>query len=472
MDFTQLIRPRSIAIVGASAVKAKGRYDYTDWISSAGFTGKLYPVNPRYKEVQGLRCYPSLKDIPDDIDMVIILIPAQSAIDILKDTPRGKVKFAIVITSGFSEIGEKELERDLVEAAHSRGIRIIGPNCLGVYSRQGRIATTIGLPYGPDPGEIAILSQSGGNTASIIRATVNSGVTANCGISIGNQCDICIEDLLEWFDTQDDIKLVAGYVEDFKQSRKFIDLAKKISLRKPIVIWKGGKTPQGSHAASSHTGAMAIPGDLWKGIIRQTGIIPAYSALDIINISRALLLESLPQGPGVCIIHPGGGGSVSMTDHCIQAGLEVPLFSPPVRSELSNIISKLNTIISNPIDLGAASYTPQIIKDTIITAVKDKNIHSIIYNHYIYPFKGTGSREMGMERLTALSEVRQVINKPIYIAIDSPYYNLEIMDEAKREAFEYMNKLKIPYIMNMERCANMVRRVVDYSRYVRGRGSL
>ncbi len=217
MAFTQLIQPRSIAVVGASAIKAKGRYDYIDWISSAGFTGQLYPVNPRYKEVKGLRCYPSLKDIPDDIDMVIILIPAQKAIDLLKDAPSGKVKFAVIITSGFSEIGEIELERDLVEAAHSRGIRIIGPNCLGVFSRQGKIAMTSGLPYGPDPGEIAILSQSGGISASIIRATVNSGVTANCGISIGNQCDLCIEDFLEWFDTHNDIKLIAGYIEDLKQ---------------------------------------------------------------------------------------------------------------------------------------------------------------------------------------------------------------------------------------------------------------
>ncbi len=469
VDFTRLFEPQSIAVLGASPVMVPGRFNHVVWLSASGFTGPIYPVNPGHQEINGYKCYPSLKDIPGEVDIAIMTVPAKASVEVLKDTPPGKVKFVVVITSGYGEIGEAELERELVETARSRGMRIVGPNCMGVYSRKGKLPQVPNQPFGPDPGEIATMGQSGGNAVSFVRISANSGVTVNCSVSIGNQCDLCMEDFLEWFDKDDDIKLIGAYVEDFKDGRRLSEIARKMSVRKPIILWKGGTTPQGSQAAASHTGALAIPREVWEGMVRQTGIIPADNFYDIINFSRALLWESLPQGPGVCLMSPGGGCSVSLTDCSIQAGLEVPVLSPSIREELSNLIAKVNTIIDNPIDLGAASYVPQTIKDTISAVSKEDAIHSFILYHHVYPFKNHGPRELSNDILEALSEVRQTIDKPIYVAFYSPFGDIPEADEARREAIEILNGLKIPYAVNLQSCIRIVSRIWGYSSYLRGR---
>ncbi|MBT7697931.1 MAG: hypothetical protein HN737_11040 [Desulfobacterales bacterium] len=469
VDLTRLFKPESIAILGASPVKVPGRFNHTEWLHSSGFSGSIYPVNPGYKEVKGLVCYPALKDIPGEIDIVIMTLPAEKNIEVLRELPSGKVKFAIVITSGYSEIGEIQLEQDLLEVARLRGIRIVGPNCMSIYSRKGKLLQLPDQTFGSDPGEIAGVGQSGGNSVNLVRSSNNSGVTVNCSVSIGNQCDLSIEDFLEWYDQDDDIKVITGYIEGLKFGPKFLDIVKRISPRKPIILWKGGTTPQGSQAAASHTGSLAVTNKLWEGLTRQTGIIPAVNIHDTINSSRALLWETLPQGPGVCLMSPGGGCSVSMTDASINEGLEVPVLSQPIRSELSSLIAKVNTIIDNPIDFGASSYLPQTIKDTIIAVSKDPNIHSFIFYHFIYPYPGVGPREISSEIIKALKDARQSINKPIYVAFYSLFGDIPIVDEARREVIQTLNNLRIPYTVDLESCVKTVSRMWGYSRFLKNK---
>lgn len=469
-DFRRLFDPRHIAVIGASPNLVLGRYDYIDWHIRAGFAGTLYPVNPRYTEVKGLKCYPALKDIPGEVDIVISMIPAEATVELLRDTPAGKVSFLAVIASGFSEIGEGALERELVSVARSRGVRVIGPNCLGVYSRKKRLVQIPDEPFGSDTGEIAVIGQSGGMSVNLVRACINSGVSVNCGISVGNQADLCIEDFLEWFCADGDIKVIAAYVEDVKRSAEFVRMARKTTVRKPIILWKGGITPEGSQAAASHTGALAVPRGIWEGMLHQTGIIPADNAFEVVNMSRALLWERLPEGPGVGLISPGGGTSVVMTDCAVRGCLEVPVLAVSTRNELSKFVAKVNTIIDNPVDLGAASYVPETVFQTIAAMAEDDGVHSFIFYLSVYPYKNVGAREMCREYLTAISEVRQRIDKPIYVALYCAFQNFPEADESRREAVGYLNDLRIPYTMDQESCVKMIKGVWDYGRYLRDRG--
>jgi acyl-CoA synthetase (NDP forming) len=465
-DLGRLFDPRHIAVLGASPNHVPGRYDYIDWHIRSGFAGALYPVNPRYGEVKGLRCYPSLKDIPGEVDMAISMIPAERTVDLLRDTPAGKVHFLSVIASGFSEIGASALERELVSVARARGIRVVGPNCLGIYSRKKGLVQIPDQPFGSDTGEIAVIGQSGGMSVNLVRACINSGVSVNCGASVGNQADLCIEDFLEWFSADEDIKVIAAYVEDVKRSREFVRMVKETTPRKPVILWKGGVTPEGSQAASSHTGALAVPKGVWEGLVRQAGILPADNAFEAVNLARACLWETLPKGPGVGLISPGGGTSVVMTDCSVSGGLDVPVLSPSTRSALSRFIARVNTIIDNPVDLGAASYVPKTVSKTIATMAEDDGVHSFLFYLSVYPYKNVGAREMCREYLSAISEVRREIDKPVYVALYCAFQNLPEVDEARREAVGHLNDLRIPYAMDQESCVKMIKGVSDYSRYL------
>ncbi len=465
-DLNRFFNPRSIAVVGASPVQSTGRFEHTKWLTDANFNGPLYPVNPRYDEVYGHKCYASLTDIPGNVDLAILMVPGDKCVEVLRQTPVGKLKFAVVITSGFSEIGEIELERELIAVAHSKGIRVVGPNCMGIYCRKSRLTQTPDQPFGPGPGELAAASQSGGNSVNFVRACIDSGVLPNCSVSIGNQSDLRLEDYLEYFAADDDVKVIAGYIEDFKNGRRFLELAKEISVRKPIILWKGGVTPQGSLAATSHTGALALSNEIWEGVIRQAGIIPSDNAFDVLNYARAYLWGRLPQGPGVGLMAPGGGSSVYLTDRSIQAGLKVPRLPAGTRKKLSTFIAKVNTIIDNPIDLGAASYLPETLNKTIKTMAQVEDIHSFIIYHHVYPYKNSFSREISKEFLFALSELRETVDKPIYVTLYCPFKDMPEADDARREAIGYLNKLKIPYAPELEGCVKMVKRMWDYTRYL------
>ncbi len=469
MDLSRLLKPQNVAIVGASPKRIPGRYDFINWYKEAGYSGQIYPVNPNYEEVDGYKCYPSLNDIPEVVDLVLMMRPAEMTIEILKETQPDKVRFVVVIASGFSELGNDNLQNELIEIAGARGMRVIGPNCMGIYSREGRLAQARKQPFGPGAGEIAMISQSGGNSANLVRSFMNSGLNTHSSISIGNQCDLSIENFLQWYDRDEDVKIISGYVEDFNDGRKFIETVKDISSRKPVILWKGGTTTRGSQAASSHTGAMAISNDVWKGVVRQTGIIPADNLMEIVYLSRAIIWETLPKGPGACFISPGGAHSVTMTDEAIGYGLEIPVLPDPTIEELSKIIAKVNTIIENPIDVGAASYLPDPIKNTIRTVAKEDSIHSFVIYHFVFPYKGTGARELGVEMLKAYGEIKQEIDKPIYVALYRPFVHFPEADDAKRETIEYLNKYQIPYTFDMESSVKMLSRLWDYSRYLQGR---
>ncbi len=470
VDLTRLFRPRHIAVVGASPHRVRGRFDYVDYLTQADFPGKLYPVNPRHQEVKGFRCYPSIRDLPGPVDMAILMIPATKVIQVLRDTPSGKLKFALVITSGFSETGETDLESELIRVARERGIRLVGPNCMGIYSRMGRVASAFWQPFGPEPGELGVVSQSGGHSLNFVRATLESGIHIKASVSIGNQCDLTMEDFFAWYAQDPQVKAIAAYMEDLKQASTFPALARKITATKPLIIWKGGVTEQGARAAASHTGALAPSQKLWEGLVRQTGILTVDRLFEIPALCRALMWTPLPQGPGVGIVVPGGGVSVNITDECIRRGLQVPTVSEATQQRLGEFIPDVNTILTNPVDMGAAAYHPEALQKTLQALAREKDIHAFVFYLFIYPYKGEGGRESVPIFIETIKRVQASISQPIYALLYDPFRHFAEADETRREAVALMNKEKVPYFTRLDLCIKAIKSAWDYAHYLRSRG--
>ncbi len=251
--------------------------------------------------------------------------------------------------------------------------------------------------------------------------------------------------------------------------REFAETVKRKSLRKPVIIWKGGSTSRGAQATASHTGALAVPSGIWNGIVRQTGIIPAENISDIINLCRALIWNPLPQGPGIGLICQGGGISVQMTDYAVKEGLVVPVLTPYAQKKLGEFISRVNTSIDNPIDMGAASYLPEKLLSTFTTLAADERIHSFILNYWISPFKDSDSLNLEKIYLKAIKDARDIIDKPIYVFLNRPFRNFSKADDIKRKTIKIFNEMKVPYTMEIQDCVKMVRRLSDYSLYLQSR---
>jgi len=273
-DLKRLFSPKSIAHVGASAKRSPGRFNFILYLQNMGYEGKLYPVNPNYDEVYGLKCYPALAEVPGEVDMAILALPAPRCAEILRDVPAGKLGFVVVHTSGFSEIDKGGLEDELLELGREKGFRIIGPNCMGVFCQESRVCFWDDQKELKDrPGWVGYVSQSGGLSIHVISGCIDIGVGVNKAVSLGNQIDISINELLEYMADAPGIKVIAVYVEDIKDGRGFVELLKKITRKKPVLVWKGGLTEVGSAAAMTHTGSMAGNADIFRAAMRQAGAI-------------------------------------------------------------------------------------------------------------------------------------------------------------------------------------------------------
>lgn len=306
-DLDALFHPKSIAHVGASPRSAAGRFNFTRFLQLIKFGGDLYPVNPKHEEAHGLKCYPSLGAIPGEVDLAILAVPAARCADALRDVPPGKVKFVIIHTSGFGEIAKGHLQEEMLQLAREKGFRIVGPNCMGVYSQPGRVAFWRDhWEIGDRPGSVGFISQSGGHAVNFIFGSMDSGIRVNKVISLGNQSDVSINDVLEYMGGDESIGVIGIYVEDIGDGRRFLKLLRDIARRKPVVVWKGGVSPEGKQAAASHTGSLAGDEEVFAAAMRQAGVITVDDFTQLLRLIRLLQPEFELPGSRMAIFSPGG----------------------------------------------------------------------------------------------------------------------------------------------------------------------
>lgn len=356
-ELRPIFYPRGIAIVGASRDPRKMSYCWVRGLLRSGFAGGVFPVNPKETEVLEQRCYPSVRDIPGPVDLAIVCVPRALAISVVEDCAAKGVKGVHFFTGGFRETGQPEdlaLEERVVAAARENGIRVIGPNCIGIYNPEARI------PWGPsdlvgEPGHTGLMSQSGGHAGKMAELGLNNGLRFSKVISYGNGADLGAVEFLQYLGSDPSTRAVGAYIEGARDGRSVMQALRDITPAKPVVVWKAGRTGAGAEAASSHTGSMMASAEMWSGALKQSGAIEVRSMEELAD--TLLLFQQLGSVRGrriavVCGLTDGGGGeSVLSGDACASNGLDVPRFPASTREKLAGIFGEIGSVLRNPLDV-------------------------------------------------------------------------------------------------------------------------
>lgn len=344
---TSLLRPKSIAIVGASGTPGKIGHTVVKNLIESGYEGDIYPINPTADEILGLKVYKSVLDISDEIEAAVITVPAKFVIDVVKECGEKAIKGIILITSGFSEVGEKELEEELVTTAQSYGIRILGPNIVGTLSNSDKLNASF-APFLPLDGTASLVSQSGALLIAIDAITYTRRIGFDKLISIGNMSDVDFADLVAWLNEDENTKCITLYIEGLSDGKRF--LSECANAKKPIVALKAGVSEHGAAAAASHTGSLAGAQKVYSAAFEQAGIIQATDLSDLFNTTLALSLQPPMQGDNVLVITNGGGVGVLATDSAEQVGIPMKFAPEALQEELKKHMPSFGSA-KNPVDL-------------------------------------------------------------------------------------------------------------------------
>ncbi|MEX0750158.1 MAG: CoA-binding protein, partial [Dehalococcoidia bacterium] len=346
-----LFAPRSVAIAGASSNVDSPGHDYVKAIIGAGFAGAIYPINPRATEVAGLPAYPSLAEVPGDVDLVISCIPADAVLELIDQARAKHVTTLHLFTGRFSETGDAaaaDLEQRVLAAAQQAGIRILGPNCMGVFD------STSGLSFRPDlpqqRGDVAFISQSGNNSVELMLHGAARGLRFSKVVSYGNALDITEADLLLHLAEDPHTRVVGAYIEGTRDGRRLFEALRACAAAKPVVILKGGRTGAGSRTAASHTAALAGQRQVWSAAIRQAGALEVLTFDELIDMLVAFANLSGAAGRNAGVVGGGGGRAVQSADVCEEAGLHVPKLPDEIRAVLREKAPQLADWVDNPVD--------------------------------------------------------------------------------------------------------------------------
>ena len=390
--------PRSVAVVGASRkINKAGHVIFKNFAENKRrgvFKGEIYPVNPHEDSILGFKCYPSVTKVPGELELVVIVVPATHVVDVMREAASKKVKAAAIITSGFSEIGNNKLENQIKTVAKTTGMRVLGPNCLGVYdSRTGvdmlflpetRVLITgdevVATPR-PMPGKIAIVTQSGAFGVAALDYLTGMQIGVSKFVSFGNKCDVDEAEMLHYLLYDEETEVILLYVEDIKSGRKFLEVAEKVTRKKPIVALKCGRTKAGARAAASHTGALAGSDQIYDAAFAQTGIFRAKDMEEFFDVGKALVMQPPAAGKNVAIITDAGGPGVMAVDECEIKGLNVKRFSEEVIQKFNRLkkAGKLPRFATNlnPVDL-TGSVTSEMFELASKIVFEDPETNGVI----------------------------------------------------------------------------------------------
>ncbi|MEW9548068.1 acetate--CoA ligase family protein [Nonomuraea sp. NPDC050783] len=378
-QMTRLFRPRSVAVIGASAESGKIGNSVMRNLIDGGYRGTIHPVNPRAEEIMGLPAYKSVADVPGEVDVAVFAIPAKLVAAALEEAGQKGVAGAVMIPSGFAETGNAEGQREIVEIARRHGVRVLGPNIYGYYYIPENLCATFCTPYDVR-GSVALTSQSGGIGMAILgfSRTTRMGVSAIVGV--GNKADVDEDDLLTFFEQDDNTRAVAMHLEDLKDGRGFVEAARRVVREKPVIVLKAGRTAMGARAAGSHTGALAGDDKVYDDILRQAGVVRAPGLNDMLEYARALPLLPAPRGENVVIITGAGGSGVLLSDACVDAGLTLMDIPPDLDAAFRAHIPPFGAA-GNPIDI-TGGEPPATYGSTIRLGLADERIHALVLGYW------------------------------------------------------------------------------------------
>jgi acetyl coenzyme A synthetase (ADP forming)-like protein len=387
MSLKPIFYPKNVAVIGASRQREKIGHNVVENLIKGGFKGKIYPINPSGENILNLKTYKNIRNTPSEVDLAIIIVPAKITPEVMEDCVLQGVHSVIIISAGFSEIGigGKKLEDEIVKIAERGGIRVVGPNCQGVINMSANLFAWFGaLPK--KRGNIAFITQSGAYGGGLISWANRAKMGLfNTVVSLGNKCDVDDAELLRYFAEDENIKTITIYMEGVKEGRKFIEVAKNVSKKKPIVTLRAGRSPVGAKAIVSHTGSLASADQIYDAAFKQCGIIRVLSTEEMVDASVALATRSYAYGNNIAIITNAGGPGAIVADSCYDNGLNLSKFSKSTISKLRENLPP-QSAIENPIDI-IGDPRPERFKIALDAALEDDNVDGAIVI-VIGPLKG------------------------------------------------------------------------------------
>ncbi|MFC1870332.1 acetate--CoA ligase alpha subunit, partial [Chloroflexota bacterium] len=349
-NYDFFFEPRSIAVIGASRQPGKVGYDTLKNLIDDNFEGKIYPVNPSAPNILGLKAYKSVLDIEDEVDLALVIVPAERVIDTFKTLINKKVKGAVVITAGFKEIGGAGVQRERELAEMCRGkIRVIGPNCLGIIDTHSNLNASF-APTMPRQGKIGFMSQSGAMVTAILDFAAGRDVGFSKFISMGNKMDLDETHFLEILGEDDNTRVIIGYLESVVDGKRFLEIAGRVSRKKPVIIFKSGVSAEGTRAASSHTGSLSGLDRAYECAFTKTGVIRARSIEDLFDWGEVFASQPLPKGKRVAIITNAGGPGIIATDKAVEEKLTLATVNTATAGKLKEVLPPAASVY-NPIDV-------------------------------------------------------------------------------------------------------------------------
>jgi len=404
----ELFHPRSIAVVGAPRGMKTGAV-FLLGLLEQGFPGPIYPVNPQAEEINGLKAYPRVGDIPGPVDLAIVLVPQQNSLAVVRELAAKGVKGAVLFTAGYKETGSSEgqaLEEELVRLARQAGMRLIGPNGMGLYCPKTGLSFSPGVSR--ESGSVGIVSHSGSLTIILGRLAPCKGIRFSKVISSGNDGDLTAADFLTYLGHDPETGLIGVYLEGVKNGPYFLSALKEACLKKPVIIWKVGLTPEGSRASASHTGALAGSRKVWQAVERQAGVISVvgFEAWVDALMGFSLLPENL--GRNMAVISGPGGLAVSAAEACGNEGLGLASLSEPTKSSLAEFVPSTGTSLQNPVDVSlSAHFDLTIFKRAAEIVARDPGVDALVI------IGGGLSPEDNQTFIRYMIAVQQDLGKPL-----------------------------------------------------------
>ncbi|SAL16140.1 N-acetyltransferase GCN5 [Caballeronia arvi] len=378
-QMNRIMKPDAVAVIGASNEDGKIGNSVMKNLINGGYQGAIYPIHPKADEIMGRKAYKSVKDVPGVIDVAVFAIPAKFVAQALVEVGEKKIPGAVLIPSGFAETGNHEGQDEIVKIARQYDIRMMGPNIYGFYYTPKNLCATFCTPYDVK-GKAALSSQSGGIGMAIIGFSRSAKMGVSAIVGLGNKSDIDEDDLLTFFEQDDNTEIIAQHCEDLKDGRSFAEAAKRVSKKKPVVVLKAGRTSLGARAASSHTGALAGNDKIYEDVFQQCGVIRARSLRDLLEYARGIPKLPTPKGENVVIITGAGGSGVLLSDACVDNGLSLMTMPDDLDAAFRKFIPPFGAA-GNPVDI-TGGEPPSTYKNTIRLGLEDDRIHSIILGYW------------------------------------------------------------------------------------------
>jgi len=375
----RIMKPAAVAVIGASAEDGKIGNSVMKNLVNGGYQGEIYPINPKATEILDRKAFARIGDVPGDVDVAVFAIPARFVPQALEEVGEKGVAGAILIPSGFAETGNHELQDEIVRIARDHHVRILGPNIYGYYYTPEHLSATFCTPYDVQGG-VALSSQSGGIGMAILGFSRSARMGVSAIVGVGNKADIDEDDLLTFFEHDDNTNLIAMHLEDLKDGRSFAETAKRVSKSKPVVVLKAGRTAQGAKAASSHTGALAGNDKVYDDILRQSGVVRAPGLNDMLEYARGVPLLPTPKGENIVIITGAGGSGVLLSDACVDNGLTLMSIPEDLDRSFREYIPPFGAA-GNPVDI-TGGEPPSTYRNTIALGLADERVHALILGYW------------------------------------------------------------------------------------------